>query len=97
MMTFVPSYPVHPIVAEIGRSIIARSSREQVPRKSVIPAEVDSRFRGNDDPKTAVGACGLSSLAVNRTENPMFCAVNVRMGRHFIQLTGPAKAETGSK
>ena len=49
---------------------------------------------GNDGPKTAVGACGLSSLAVNlshtlfRTENPVFCAVNVRMGRHFMQLTG---------
>ena len=55
---------------------------------------MDSRFRGNDGLKTAVSACGLSSLAVNlshtlfRPENPVFCAVNVRMGRHLMQLTG---------
>ena len=52
---------------------------------------MDSRFRGNDGLKTAVSACGLSSLAVNlshtlfRPENPVFCAVNVRMGRHLMQ------------
>ena len=56
--------------------------------------EVDSRFRGNDRLKTTVSACGLSSLAVNlshtlfRSENPVFCAVDVRMGRHFMQLSG---------
>ena len=55
---------------------------------------MDSRFRGNDGLKTAVSACGLSSLAVNlshtlfRPGNPVFCAVNVRMGRHLMQLTG---------
>ena len=44
---------------------------------------------GDDDLKTAVVACRLSSLAVNlshalfRPENPVFCAVNMRMGRHF--------------
>ena len=55
---------------------------------------VDSRFRGNDGLKTTISACGLSSPAVNlshtlfRPENPAFCAENVRMGRHFMQLTG---------
>ena len=64
---------------------------------------MDSRFRGNDGLKTTVGACGLSSLAVNlshtlfRQENPVFCAANARMSRHFIQLTGgplPVKSST---
>ena len=57
---------------------------------------MDSRFRGNDDLKTAVGACGLSSPAVNlnlsytlfRPGSPVFCAVNARMSRHLMQLTG---------
>ena len=53
-----------------------------------------SRGSGNDGLKTTVGACGRSSLAVNlshtlfRPENSVFCAVNARMGRHFMQLTG---------
>ena len=55
---------------------------------------MDSRFRGNDGLKTAVSAGGLSPLAVNlsytllRPENSAFCEVNVRMGRHYMQLTG---------
>ena len=54
--------------------------------------EVDSRFRGNDELKMAVGACGLSSLAVNlshmlfRPEAPVFCAVNVRGGGSLLVL-----------
>ena len=49
---------------------------------------------GNDRLKTIVGAGGLSSPAVNlshtlfRPENPVFCTVNARMNRHFMQLTG---------
>ena len=44
---------------------------------------------GNDELKTTVGACGLSSLAVNlshmpfRPENPVFRAANTCMGRIF--------------
>ena len=51
-------------------------------------------LRGNDRLKTIVGAGGLSSPAVNlshtlfRPENPVFCTVNARMNRHFMQLTG---------
>ena len=82
-----------------------RSNQERASRKSVIPAKagihfnqksLDSRFRGNDGLKTAVGACGSSPLAGNlshtlfRPENPVSCAVNVHMGRHLMQLTGQA-------
>ena len=98
--------PLNPIVAEIGRSVITpikpeagsgkiRHSRESG-NPGVFVIEVDSRFRGNDRLKTTVSACGLSSLAVNlshtlfRSENPVFCAVDVRMGRHFMQLSGKA-------
>ncbi len=113
--------------------LFPRSSREQVPRKSIIPPlprgqaprslcprkrvagiqrlliQVDSRFlpasagmTGNDGLKTAVGACGLSSPAVNlshtlfRPENPVFCAVNARMGQHFLQLLRQARPGEGA-
>ena len=66
----------------------------QAGRRPALPGRMDSRFRGNDELKMAVGAGGLSSLAVNlshmlfRPEIPVFCAVNVRVGRHVMQLTG---------
>ena len=71
------------------------------PGDTPFSGSVDSRFlpvftgmTGNDGLKTTISACGLSSLAVNlshtlfRPENPVFCAANVRMGRHFMELTG---------
>ena len=37
-------------------------------------------------------ACSLAIIIVFatlfRSENPVFCAVDVRMGRHFMQLSG---------
>ena len=71
----------------------ARSEKVRHSRGSGNPLRsrksLDSRFRGNDGLKTTVGACGLSSLAVNlshmlfRPENPVSCATNTYMSRIF--------------
>ena len=69
--------------------LLPRSSREQASENVR-----HSRFRGNDGLKPTVGACGLSSLAVNlshtlfRPGNPVFYAANTCMSRIFLQLAG---------
>ena len=84
-----------PVTSPVEPEPAPGSTGRQAPRKPVIPAKAG--MTGNDGLKKSISACGLPSLAVNsshtqlRSENPVFCAANACMSRHFMQLAGPLR------